>query len=65
MEWYYERETTSPEEEREIQFFSGKIECLCPGCGENHYLKFNWIGRGTPRKFCESCKLRAASFDGG
>ena len=33
-----------------------KVECICPKCGERHVLAFHWIGRGTPRKYCQSCK---------
>jgi len=32
------------------------VECICPKCGERHILNFHWIGRGTPRKFCSTCK---------
>ena len=33
-----------------------KVECICPKCGERHVMAFHWIGRGTPRKYCPSCK---------
>ena len=33
-----------------------KIECICPKCGQRHIMAFHWIGRGTPRKYCPSCK---------
>ncbi len=33
-----------------------KIECICPKCGQRHVMNFHWIGRGTPRKFCPTCK---------
>jgi hypothetical protein len=33
-----------------------KVECICPKCGQKHTLSFHWIGRGTPRKFCQACK---------
>ena len=33
-----------------------KIECICPKCGQRHVMAFHWIGRGTPRKYCLSCK---------
>jgi len=32
------------------------VECICPKCGERHIIHFHWIGRGTPRKFCSTCK---------
>lgn len=33
-----------------------KVECLCPKCGSRHMIKFHWIGRGTPRKYCQHCR---------
>jgi len=33
-----------------------KVECICPKCGQKHKLSLHWIGRGTPRKYCSSCK---------
>jgi hypothetical protein len=33
-----------------------KVECICPKCGQRHVMTFHWIGRGTPRKYCLSCK---------
>jgi transposase-like protein len=33
-----------------------KVECICPKCGQRHVMTFHWIGRGTPRKYCQSCK---------
>jgi len=33
-----------------------KVECICPKCGQKHKMNFHWIGRGTPRKYCPSCK---------
>ena len=33
-----------------------KVECICPKCGQRHVVAFHWIGRGTPRKYCQSCK---------
>ena len=33
-----------------------KVECLCPKCGKKHTMNFHWIGRGTPRKYCQSCR---------
>ncbi len=33
-----------------------KVECICPKCGQRHEMSFHWIGRGTPRKYCPSCK---------
>jgi len=34
-----------------------KVECICPKCGQRHIMTFHWIGRGTPRKYCPSCKV--------
>ena len=33
-----------------------KVECICPKCGIKHKMNFRWIGRGTPRKYCPTCK---------
>jgi hypothetical protein len=39
-----------------IYYDKSKIECICPKCGKKHVMNFRWVGRGTPRKFCPSCK---------
>jgi hypothetical protein len=36
--------------------YKSKVECICPKCGKRHVMNFHWIGRGTPRKFCSSCR---------
>ena len=28
----------------------------CPGCKKLHKIRMNWIGKGTPYKFCRSCQ---------
>jgi ribosomal protein S27AE len=33
-----------------------KVNCICPKCGQHHVMAFHWIGRGTPRKYCQPCK---------
>jgi queuine/archaeosine tRNA-ribosyltransferase len=30
-----------------------KFECICPTCQQKHKMIIHWIGRGTPRKFCQ------------
>jgi hypothetical protein len=40
-----------------------KVECICPRCGKMHIMKMRWIGRGVPRKFCESCRDRDTPFE--
>jgi transposase-like protein len=40
-----------------------KMECICPGCGKMHVMKMRWIGRGVPRKFCQSCRDRETPLD--
>lgn len=50
------------EEER---FGKSKVECICPGCGRVHIIKMHWIGRGVPRKFCQSCRDRETPREDG
>ena len=45
-------------------FGKSKVACICPGCGKMHIMKMRWIGRGVPRKFCESCRNRETPLDG-
>ncbi len=33
-----------------------KIECICPKCRQRHIMNLYWIGRGTPRKYCPTCR---------
>lgn len=42
---------------------AASTECICPKCGVIHRLKFLWTGRGMPKKYCQACKLYAASID--
>jgi len=42
-----------------------KRACICPKCGEEHTLLIDWIGRGTPRKFCAPCKEQANERSSG
>jgi hypothetical protein len=44
-------------------FGKSKEECICPGCGKMHVMKMRWIGRGVPRKFCQSCRDRETPLD--
>jgi transposase-like protein len=44
-------------------FRKSKVECICPGCGRMHTMKMHWIGRGVPRKFCQSCRDRETPLD--
>jgi hypothetical protein len=44
-------------------FGKSKVECICPGCGKMHAMKMRWIGRGVPRKFCQSCRDRETPLD--
>ncbi|MBC8394408.1 MAG: hypothetical protein H8E17_17800 [Deltaproteobacteria bacterium] len=49
--------TRGPDDFDDDNYFdSTQVECLCPKCGAAHVMKLLWIGRGTPRKFCPSCK---------
>jgi transposase-like protein len=52
------------DESSELEGFGkSKVECICPGCGKMHAMKIRWIGRGVPRKFCESCRHRETALD--
>ena len=44
-------------------YVKSKVECICPGCGKMHIMKMRWIGRGVPRKFCQSCRDRESPLD--
>jgi hypothetical protein len=60
-------EDADPESDQgsEVEGFGkSKVECICPGCGKIHIMKMRWIGRGVPRKFCQSCRDRETPFDG-
>lgn len=41
--------------DRYTETYGSNITCICPRCGKKHIAKLNWIGRGTPRKFCIAC----------
>jgi len=47
----------------EVSFNKSKVECICPNCGKRHTMNIRWIGRGVPRKFCQSCRDRETSSD--
>lgn len=34
-------------------------------CGKTHglYLQFKWTGKGIPRKYCQSCKLKVQAMN--
>ena len=50
------KETPIEESDAVIDHDKSKVECLCPKCGKKHIMNFHWIGRGTPRKYCQSCR---------
>ncbi len=50
------RETPAEETDSGIDHDKSKVECICPKCGKKHIMNFHWIGRGTPRKYCQSCR---------
>jgi hypothetical protein len=55
---------SEPDEVSEVEGFAkSKIECICPGCGKMHSMRMHWIGRGIPRKFCQSCRDRETPLD--
>ena len=38
-----------------------KVECICPKCQQKHSVVIHWIGRGTPRKYCNRCRDQVES----
>ena len=50
------KETANDDSDVVIDHDKSKVECLCPKCGKKHIMNFHWIGRGTPRKSCQSCR---------
>ena len=50
------KEALIEESDAVIDHDKSKVECLCPKCGKKHIMNFHWIGRGTPRKYCQSCR---------
>lgn len=42
-----------------------KTLCICPKCGEKHYLDILWIGKNTPRKYCHPCRLANSRISAG
>jgi hypothetical protein len=50
------RETPVEDIDSGIDHDKSKVECICPKCGKKHIMNFHWIGRGTPRKYCQSCR---------
>ncbi|WP_028325797.1 hypothetical protein [Desulfatirhabdium butyrativorans] len=39
-----------------------RIEAICPKCGIKHATNRRWIGRGTPRFYCQKCQCTASSW---
>ena len=50
------RENPDEEPEMVVDCDKSKVECICPKCDKKHILNFHWIGRGTPRKYCQTCR---------
>jgi predicted RNA-binding Zn-ribbon protein involved in translation (DUF1610 family) len=50
------KESVSDDPDVVVDHDKSKVECLCPKCGKKHIMNFHWIGRGTPRKYCQSCR---------
>lgn len=44
-------------------FVKSRVACVCPKCLRVHTIKMHWIGRGTPRKFCQTCRNANAIYD--
>lgn len=39
------------------------INCKCPKCSIFHDVYMLWSGRGTPRKYCTSCRPLVSGYD--
>jgi predicted RNA-binding Zn-ribbon protein involved in translation (DUF1610 family) len=50
------KDNAQDESDAVLDHDKSKVECLCPKCGKKHIMNFHWIGRGTPRKYCQSCR---------
>ena len=50
------KENANDEPDAVVDHDKSKVECLCPKCGKKHIMNFHWIGRGMPRKYCQSCR---------
>ncbi len=52
----HERPIENPDGDFEVDADcdKSKVECICPKCDNKHILNFHWIGRGTPRKYCQN-----------
>jgi hypothetical protein len=50
------KENGAEDAEALVDHDKSKVECLCPKCGKKHIMNFHWIGRGMPRKYCQSCR---------
>ena len=50
------KENETEEAEAVMDHDKSKVECQCPKCGKKHIMNFHWIGRGMPRKYCQSCR---------
>jgi Zn ribbon nucleic-acid-binding protein len=47
-----------PYSERGYSSSTESVKCYCPKCEQTHTMQILWIGKGTPRKFCQRCKSR-------
>lgn len=50
------KDNAHDESDAMVDHDKSKVECLCPKCGKKHIMNFHWIGRGIPRKYCQSCR---------
>lgn len=39
------------------------ITVVCPTCGKVYETKLKWVGRGTPRIRCDSCKTKILGIE--
>ena len=47
----------------DVEVYGKMTECKCPKCCKIHLRKIRWIGRGTPRMFCDNCAGVISEYD--
>ena len=57
--WHEESDTVGANKKVRKRF----IICKCPKCSIRHDVYMLWAGRGTPRKYCVSCRSIVSVYD--